>query len=229
MPIERKFFLGIGALVYSFQGKFSRDDEKMHRCWIRPIMDAGIVTLPDLPSTPEEIRQITLQMIPIDMKKSVDQWLAPHESEESEISWSAIEIDGIGVKRDGSRVGDPDPTVGDQFVITSIGPEWPLGRNVGRVFIAENTFQTYRSVIDSGPTKWPPMPYRRYEALTVVHSVTSDGFAKKRYAGFWGGNDRLCRCRHGQPAHDCESEDKENGSLQRKLFRRISRRVVVRS
>lgn len=170
MAEDKKVFLRIAAAVCAFEGELA-SGKVLRKAWMLPILSSrGVQSFSIEPS-------LTSRAILIDLEKSVDQHIQPR-TDEQPIGWDEIEIEGVGVRSDGSRIV---PSDGKPLRLNTFGTSWPSGGNIGILSLEETFFETHRSKIAS----WPYDGLQPYQCLSVLYNKDAkDRRSGKRYVGF---------------------------------------------
>lgn len=173
MAEDKKVFLRIAAAVCAFEGKLA-SGTVLRKAWMLPILSSKKEQDFSIASS------LTSRAILIDLQKSVDQHIAPRPDEEP-IGWDEIEIEGVGVRSDGSRI---EPSDGKPLRLNTFGTSWPSGANIGILSLEETFFKTHRSKIEHD-NSWPYDGLQPYQCLSVLYKKgTGDRRSGKRYVGF---------------------------------------------
>ena len=175
---EKKVFLRIGAVVSSFVGGLGHNSMAT-KAWMIPVLSER-----DIFEYPNGYGEIERRSILIDLRRSLDQFIAPLSPEKS-IEWKDVELEGVGVKSDGTRASI---FVGglEKILLNTFGSKWPLGKNIGVLSLEEAFFEKHKKKFELLNRVWPSEGLQPYQALSVCYGPGSSSLAGKRYIGFEG-------------------------------------------
>lgn len=162
--MERKVFLGIGAVVVRYLGR-SDTNAATDRCLVVADLSMSQRTDYDDPS----------------------RWILVDLSRKLSGGWADAEYDDRGLTGSGDFVQpgvDPISSPVFGFRGTSLGDTWPAGASFGGLYVERSLFARLRDRIETRDHAWPPPGFDPGELTTVAYGEEEmDPAAFRRYLG----------------------------------------------